>query len=364
MRTRIALFVPHLEEGGTQVVAVRLANAMAEREDLDVDLLVVRRLGIHLNDLSDRVNVVDLQRRHAFLSIPGLLRYLNRAKPACVLCIQASEGIAAAVARWLSGSETRVIASEHTLFSARTDFPRWRLGLALLGRKFAYRYVDKVVAVSETVAADIEKLTRVSSDKVVVIYNPFDLQKIRNRAIEKPSHPFFGRGVPVLVSAGRLEPQKDFDTLLRAFSILLAQREAFLIVLGEGFQRGELEKLRQALHLEEFVDFAGFATNPFAFMGHADLFVLSTHYEGFPNVIIEAMACDCPVVSTDFPGVREALGDSEYGLIAPLRDPDGLAQKIARMLNSPTPAALLRSRCESLDVEPVVNRYLDVMLAE
>ena len=362
MRPRIAFFLPHLEDGGSQVVPVRLANAMAARGDVDVDCVLVRKAGVHLDSLSSRVRIVDLNARHAFTCVPKVARYLKSARPDSMLCWQGSENIAAALARRISSAPTQIVAGERTFLSARTDVPAWRLRLAIWGRRLVYPLVDKVIAVSRTVGEDLCRLTATPASKVVTIYNPYDFAEIERRSAEPVSHRFFGRGAPVLVSVGRLHSQKNYETLLRAFAEFTSKRDAFLIILGEGEMRPQLEALRSSLGLEERVDMPGFVRNPMAYMGRADLFVLSSRYEGFANVIIEAMLCGCPVVSTDFPGVREALGDSEFGLISPVGDPHALAANIAAMVDSPTPQEKLRARCAPLGVDSIVDRYLSILL--
>ena len=362
MRARVALFLPHLEHGGSQVVAVRLANGFAARDDIDVDILLVRRSGIHLNDLSGRIRILDLQGKHALASVPRLVRYLKESRPDCVLSFQGSENIAAAIARQIASVPTRIVASEHSLLSARTDMPRWRLRVAFQGRRLAYGLVDKVVTVSHAIARDLIQLTGIPESKVVTIHNPIDLEQVDRLSKEELTHPFFRHGTPVILSAGRLGPEKDFETLLRAFARVAAQREVYLVILGAGSLKSDLERLKIALGLKERVDFPGFVPNPFPFMAQASLFVLSSRYEGFPNVLIEAMACGCPVVSTDFQGVREALGDSEFGLISPVADPVSLADNMVSMLNSPIPDEKLRAKCLPLNADAIVGRYLAVLL--
>ena len=159
--------------------------------------------------------------------------------------------------------------------------------------------------------------------RITPIYNPTFTPDIARRAEAAPAHPWFGDdGAPVILGAGRLAPQKDFPTLIEAFRRVSAARPCRLVILGEGRLRPQLEGQVRALGLEDRVSLPGWAENPYAFMSRAALFVLSSRHEGFPGVLIEALACGCPAASTDCPaGPSEILEDA--GLLAPVGDAGG-----------------------------------------
>jgi len=173
------------------------------------------------------------------------------------------------------------------------------------------------------------------------------------------------------LGVGRLDPQKDFPTLIRAFARVRAQRPARLIVLGaEGHERhskyvAELKALPARLGIADDVDLPGFRHNPFAFMSRAAVFVLSSIYEGLGNVLIEALACGTPVVSTDCPsGPAEILEGGRFGALVPVGDDAAMAAAIAATLDRPPAAATLRERARMFSVERAVDRYLDLMFEE
>ena len=139
----------------------------------------------------------------------------------------------------------------------------------------------------------------------------------------------------MILAAGRLHVSKDFPTLLRAFSLVRKEIPSRLVILGEGEKRKELEDLAQELGIRKDHDLPGFVENPYKYMKHATVFVLSSQWEGFGNVLVEAMACGCPVISTDCPsGPREILRDGEYGVLVPPKDSEKLAQGILRVLEN------------------------------
>ena len=181
-------------------------------------------------------------------------------------------------------------------------------------------------------------------------------------AEETPHHLWFpSAGSPIFISAGRLTRQKDFPTLLKAFQIVKAQLpNAKLVILGDGEDRNELEKLAQELENQNSVDLPGFVKNPFAMIARADAFILSSRWEGFGNVIVEALACGTPVISTDCPsGPAEILGNGAYGTLVPVGDAQSLAQAMLREIAVPTPRNKLRDRANDFSIEKIVPEYLE-----
>ena len=185
------------------------------------------------------------------------------------------------------------------------------------------------------------------------------------RDMERPSgHPWLdGPGSQVILAAGRLVEVKDFSSLLAAFALLVACRPARLIVLGQGRLRARLTSEAEALGVADLVDFPGFVRNPYAFMAKASLFVLSSRSEGLSNVLVEALACGCPIVSTDCPfGPGEILEDGRWGDLVPVGDVKVLSETMGRALDRPPPREALRQRAAAFGVEPAVTRYEELLL--
>ena len=214
-----------------------------------------------------------------------------------------------------------------------------------------------VVAVSRGVAENFAAVVGVPENRIIVIYNPAALPTAIRRAEAAPDHPWFrDGGPPVVLGVGRLVPQKDFRTLIEAFRRVLAERPCRLLILGEGPMRAELEGQVQALGLDDRVSLPGWAENPYAFMARAGLFVLSSRHEGFSCVLVEALACGCPAVSTDCPaGPAEILEDPD--LLAPVGDPEALARVILRALARPADKAALRTSAARFSMERAVDGY-------
>ena len=223
---------------------------------------------------------------------------------------------------------------------------------------------DRVVAVSEGVARSVIEELHVSEEKVERIYNPVVTAEMDRLVEEVPVHPWFGdQGPPIVLAAGRLSRVKDFPTLLRAFRLVLRSRPARLVVLGEGRWRERLVRLARALGIDEEVSLAGWVANPFAFMGRASVFVLSSRFEGFGNVLVEAMACGCPCVSTDCPyGPSEILEEGRFGRLVAVGDAVGLAEAIESVLDNPPPKKILQARAKEFSFDRSVDEYNELIL--
>ena len=221
----------------------------------------------------------------------------------------------------------------------------------------AYLAAAHIVAVSEGVRQDHIAAYGLSPANITTICNPAATPAIARLAEEAPGHSWFGDGgPPVVLGVGRLEPQKDFATLVDAFQRVLVERPCRLLILGEGPLRGELEERVRALGLEDCTSLPGWAENPYAHMARAALFVLSSRFEGFGNVLVEALACGCPAVSTDCPaGPAEILEDPE--LLAPVGHPEALAAVMLRALALPADRVALRAKAARFSVERAVDGY-------
>jgi glycosyltransferase involved in cell wall biosynthesis len=246
--------------------------------------------------------------------------------------------IVALLARAVAGGSTRVVATVHNTLSVATANPNNRRSrlLPLLIRAL-YPLADQVVAVSQGAADDLVRTAGLAARRVSVIYNPVITPALLAARNAPSPHPWLEAGQPpVVLGVGRLTAQKDFPNLLRAFALVRRQRSARLIILGEGPDRPELEALVSQLGLGNDAALLGYHPAVPAFMARAAVFVLSSAWEGLPTVLIEALALNRRIVSTDCPsGPREILQDGRLGRIVPMRDPEALSQAMLASLDSP-----------------------------
>lgn len=375
---RLALFLSGLSGGGAQRRMVTLANAFAARGHA-VDLVVVRPEGPFRRDLSPAVRLVALdpllaglpwirerKGRWVTAGVPSLAGYLRRERPPVLLSTSHPANIAALWARRLARVRTRLAISANVHLSrsdagGRRALPRFRLWQA---RRF-YRWADAVIANADGIAEDLARVTGLPRERIRTIHNPVVTPELQEKMRDPLDHPWFAPSAPpVLLGVGKLKPQKDFATLLRAFSRVRAVRSARLLVLGEGEEKGRLEALARELGVAADTAFPGFVPNPFPYMAGASVFVLSSAWEGFSNVTGEALACGCPVVSTDCPGggPAEILEGGAFGSLVPVGDDAAMARAILSVLDSPPDRAVLRARAMEFSLDRAVDRYLDILL--
>ena len=285
----------------------------------------------------------------------GVAEYLDRERPSAVLAMLIPSVAAVTMATRLARHRVRIVGTLHAKVGSR----RW-----LDRARRSYLYVDAAVGVSRGVAAELTEAVGVPGARVHTIYNPVVSDSPVSDSDQPAGHPWLDNPGPrVILAAGRLSKQKDFPTLLAAFARILDHGPARLIVLGKGRARADLLAHAERLGISDHVDFPGFVHNPHAFMARANLFVLSSRIEGLPTVLIEAMACGCPVVSTDCPfGPDEILEGGRWGDLVPMGDAMALSEAMLRTLEDPQPSDALRKRASFFGIEKAVARYEELLL--
>jgi glycosyltransferase involved in cell wall biosynthesis len=358
----VALIVPFLGSGGVERNVVNLAQAFMD-VGISVDLVVMSKGGgPFASQIPRGVNLVELSTGNIWSGIVGLRRYLIQMSPTAVLAALTPANIAAVVGRALSKTQARVVVSVHIAVAvARSTSP-----VKAVARPLLYRHVlgraDSVVAVSHGVAETLKRFG-IREGKIRVIYNPIVNASLYERAKGMVDHEWFkDHSIPIIVGVGRLHKQKGWPTLLRAFRQVRNVRAARLVIIGEGDERPRLERLIRELALTSDVQLLGFQSNPYKFMARADVFVLSSSWEGLGNVIVEALALGRRVVATDCPsGPREILVDGKYGRLVPVGDPDALASGILATLDAPFDEAAAKERAKDFAVDRVAQQYLGVL---
>ena len=341
LQSAISIVLPSLRGGGAERVMLNIANALVHK-GYTVDLVLVAATGPYLAEVENGITVVNLASNHSSTSIPALISYLRRRRPRVLISSLPHISIATLIARHLSMVNCRAIIVEHNTISqtvAHSSSIKTKL-LPLLMR-LSYKYSDAIVGVSKGVALDLEAQIKLPSGSITVIYNPVITGRLEAQALETLDHPWFQLdSPPVVVGIGRLTPAKNFSLLIDAFNKVRQKQEAKLVILGDGQERSELEALTSALGLHDDVSLPGFVPNPYNFLKHCAVFVLSSRWEGLPTVLIEALACGAPVLSTDCPsGPREILRGGKLGSLVSVNDSESLAAAIIGQIsgNSPLP---------------------------
>ncbi len=370
----IVLFFSGLGGGGTQRRMLTLCGEFARRGHR-TSILVADPEGPFRSLVPPSVSVVPMVSwlhqmpgirghnwRRVLVSAPTLAENLRREPPDVLL---SGAPLPNAVAVWAARRTSRftpVVVSVNAPLSGIKHGPiADRIVWRLCARWYAK--ADAAIAISRGLAGQLVETAGVAPERVFTIPNPVDAARIQALAREPFDHPWFARGAPpVILGVGKLELQKDFPTLLRAFARLRVERPLRLTILGEGPQRDRLERLTRHLGISQDVLLPGFQMNPFAWLSRAAVFVLSSAWEGASNALLEALACGCPSVSTDcVSGPSETLDSGRYGPLVPVGDDRALAEAIAQVLRSPQDRARLRARAEVFSVDRAATAYLDVL---
>lgn len=356
----IAIYVPSMAGGGAERVAALLARGFAER-GLRCDLVVGRAEGPNLAEVPPDVDVVDLRSRRVVRTLPGLVRYLRRARPGVLLAQPDRAAVVAWLAVALARSETRVFAGVHnTLSHAARNSRLLRDRIRPVLTRHLLVRTEGIVAVSEGSKSDLVLRVGVPPERIQVLHNPVVTDELYERAAEPLDDPWFGPDEPpVVVGVGRLAPQKDFATLIRAFARARRGRPARLVLLGEGPERSTLQRLVAELGLSADVRLAGFAPNPYPYLGRADVLASSSRWEGLPTVLIEALALGTPVVATDCEsGPREILEDGRLGSLVGIGDAAALGKAILDALDGDHDREALRRRGRDFTLDATIPAYV------
>jgi glycosyltransferase involved in cell wall biosynthesis len=347
--------------GGAERVNILLANELAGR-GLAVGMALFRRRGEFLGLIDPRVTVSQVGGRRWLGAILPLARLIRRTRPAAVLGVMTTGNTAAVIGALLAGRRARIVLGEHNQvdrnalhFSSSRSYKIMR---------WIYPMADRIVCVSDGVRRSLLDYARLDPERATVIHNPIVSPQIERMMAEPCADPWLGDpAAPLVLAVGRLTPAKDLPTLLRGFAALRRGRRARLLILGDGEERPAIEALARDLGLGDDVRLAGFVANPYAWMARADLFVLSSAWEGFPTVLVEALACGARVVATDCrSGPREILLGGELGELTPVGDAEALAEAMARALDAPPAPERQRQRAAAFSVSRAADAYVRVLL--
>jgi len=356
------LFATSGHSGVDRVVANLLPEFV--QSTYSFDLLQLKGHGPYLDSVSGNITVKRLPGASKRTVLPALAWYLRRSQPRVLLTANHPLNRAALLARRLTGARTRVCIRMGMSLTAKGAAMKARDRDALFSsmRRW-YPLADAVIVPSEGVGEDLRDIAGVSRDRVHVIRNPIVTRDFDSLSRERPDHPWLSDAdSQVILSVGSLEPRKDFSTLIRAFADLRANRSCRLIILGEGREREGLLRLAKELGVECDVELPGFVRNPYPYMRTASVFVLSSRREGASAVIVEALACGTPVVSTDCPsGPAETLQNGHVGRLVPVGDPKAMARAMEMTLDNPPRPAFLQEASSEHRADLSAKKYLRAM---
>jgi len=364
--TKLAFFTHNLGLGGAQRVIVNLTTELAER-GRDVEIVLVEKRGELLADVHEDVPVIDLDTEPFIPAVLDLRRYLKRRRPDVLLSTVNTANLMAILAVKTTRTGTRhVVRMANTPSKKAQEYDgKWTDRLIPYLMKALYPLGNEFITISEGLADDLVSNYHVDRDDITVIYNPC----VTDEMLEKGKEPIkcewlFEPEIKVILGVGSLSQQKDFQTLIQAFTAVREQDDQYrLVIVGEGPQREELETLCDNLGVDDDVALPGEVTNPYPYFSNADLFVLSSRWEGFGIVTVEALAFGTPVVATDCPhGPREILENGKYGTLVPIRDLEALSKAIIEVDKSPISKSVLYERAREFHTSEISKEYERLLL--
>jgi len=363
LKPRIAMLISNLNGGGAERVFVTLANGFFHN-GFSVDFLIIQKGGTYLNYLDNGINIIPLRARRSIFSIIQLILYLRLEKPISLFSTLSTVNILSVFACKLAKVNTKSVIRESSTPSIADGFLNW-ISRRIFGylRRWSYNNADCIVVPSTGVAKDLIDNFGVRQDKISIICNPVEFQNWKRLASESDNYlDLLPKGHSILLGIGRLDQQKDFATLIKAFVHVNNSSKSILVLLGEGEERIRLEKLISDLGLKEKVFMPGFVKNPFPYIKRASVFVLSSKVEGLPNVILQALALGRPVVATDcLSGPRDILEDGLWGRLVPVGDCYAMANGILDGLADHIPIPDQTQMEAKYGIDLIVNKYLNIL---
>jgi len=358
---KIAFFIPSFGGGGAERVMINLANGFASK-GIDVYLVVFSNQGVYKKELSDNIKLIDINSNRALFSYFAIKSFINKEKPQILYSTLGHVNILLLIVKLLSINDDYKLIIRESSTPSEVIKHKNNIGLWLTNilKKVLYPFANLIIAPSKGVSSDLNDNYKIKKRKMEVINNPIDFDRL-NKLSKMPLDDYYKiQSSRCIIGIGTLKKCKDFETLIKAFSIVKKTHNCKLIILGEGPERQPLENYINELNLEEHVYMPGFVTNPFNYLKASDVFVLSSLYEGSPNVLIQAMLLGVPCVSTNCKsGPEEILMNGKYGQLIEIGDQLGMSKAIINVFEGKWKNANINGLEKKYNLEKLVNQYLD-----
>lgn len=353
----LAFVIGSMKFGGAERAILNLVNALCKM-GYQIDLVLIDGKGEFLPLINEEVKVIDLQSKRSVFAFRKFSKYLSKNNPDGVIAIQNHVQLMVLICTIISKYKGKIVLNEQSTFSENLNGLKgfFQKGLS----KILFPMADKLITVSEGVKVDMIRHFPRLTDRIEVIYNPIVATNVSPSSNSSPDHPFFNSDKKVIIAAGRLTKSKNFELLIKAFRLVNNNNEFHLLILGDGEERNNLILLAKKFKIDHFVSLPGFVSDPLTYFSKADLFVLSSNFEGLPGVLIEALSCGCKIVSTNCNfGPSEILENGKFGRLVPVNNVDALAKSILLALSEKNDPFLLKKRANDFNIETISSRYDD-----
>ncbi|SEO25326.1 Glycosyltransferase involved in cell wall bisynthesis [Amphibacillus marinus] len=353
MKKKISLIIPSLRGGGSERVTLNIVRKLS-RKKFDIQLIILHNTGPLADQLPNDIHVVDLKTSRVRYSIFKLIKELNKFQPDVIFSTLGHLNL------MLLGIKKR-LKSKPIIIVRQNNVPSKSINKNRIIFYFLYKLLypksDLVISQCNEMKEDMIKSFGLKEEKIKVIYNPLDVSLIKSKMLE--GNPYDHNLINIVV-AGRLTYQKGFDIIIKEFyQISKNIQNVHLTILGEGELYSELSKLVEYFNLRDKVDFVGFQANPYPYYYNAYCYILSSRWEGFPNTLLEALACETMVISSNCKtGPKEILEDGYYGYLVDVNTKGNIKEAFIDSLG--VKVDFKKNREKDFDIKKIIKEYEDI----
>lgn len=353
MKRRLAIIVPSMRGGGAERVILNLVSNLNVRK-YEIYMVLLQKEGPYLKFLPKSINIIDLKSNRVRYALYKLIKTLNAIRPDIVFSTLGHLNLGILLIRKFLVNKPKIYVREASTPSmVMSDMNSFKKHIFFFLYKKLYRKADLIVAQCMEMKKDIIKTYGIERRKIKYIYNPINIKEIHSKMVEY--NPYDKNKINIL-AVGWCSYQKGFDILINAFELVLSKMDnTQLTILGDGELKSDLIEMVKNKDMEKYVTFVGFKENPYPYYYYSNLYVLSSRWEGFPNSLLEALACNTKIVSTNCKsGPREIIGNNEYGILVNVGDHIALAEGIIKALNEDNRT---RDRAYKYNINEVIKKY-------
>ncbi len=361
----LSIVLPDLNGGGAQRMLLNMATEFSQRGyRVDVVTLCPSSTESYAHVQTTNLNFIAFNKSKALLALPSLIKYFLFKRPDFIISALSYVNILTLLAKKLSFiPKSKIFVTERAYHSSNAkltikNYEREKKLIRLL-----YPTANIVIGISKGVSQDIKEVGRLADDKVMTIYNPVITKDFKENADEVLDTPWLSTKTTTkkIIACGRLVPVKDYPTLIKAFAILVKDTDVKLGILGDGPLKNDLIQLAKEHNVDDKIEFLGFVKNTLPYIKNADVFALTSLSEGFGNVLVEALYCGIPIVSTDCPsGPREILDNGKYGHLVEIESPELFAAALKQALLEPINKASLTNRANDFNVVTICDEFENI----
>lgn len=356
---KLFLIIPTLNRGGAERVTSILANNL-DKDKFDIYLVLLEKKGSYLKDLKDNINLINLNTKSVKKSVKAIVTLIRKENPDLVFSTLGHLNLMLMMFKFFMPKNTKFIGREASIPSILNKKEKYPKIFDFLYKVFYPRF-DTIICQSKYMKKDLINNYNIDEKQLKVINNPLDFLNIEKK-LSSSSNPF-NPNIKNLISVGSLEEVKGYDLLINAIS-KIKRNDFKLYIIGKGSKEKEINTLTKKLNLENKVELLGFKDNPYIYMKYADIGILSSRFEGFPNTVLETLSCKTPVIAFKCPGgVEEIIVEDTNGWFVNTEDINDLAKKINSKLDIKLDKELIyNSVYTRYNLSYIMNKYENTFL--